>query len=496
MKLHILKNCINKAIIILFILLCTQISTISQNGYRIDVSVKELDYSPPAILSCYYGNTMMIKDTAFIDKEGNGFFTGPEKLPEGMYTIYLGPGKIFDIFLSDDQNFTLKYDPNSMNFKAEGSVDNTLLFDYIAYMVKKNNEMNILLDKKIRSTSKSEKDSINQLIIHLNIAINKHVKKCIKDNKNTFFATFIQATRDIEIPNQLVNKNHNYLDSLYAYNYYAQHFFDNFDLSDSRLLRTPIYNEKVEYYLTRVVIPVSDSLINAIDFLIESTEKDKELFKNMLSLLMLYFTRNNMIETDEAFVYLAEKYYLPKAYWATSETKELLKKKVNEKKRILIGHIAPDFEVLQVEEKHFKAAAKDPLIKADTLEGTLINMHSIEAEYTILYFWEADCGHCKEATSELYNIYQEKLKPMGVKVLSVQMLTGKEGKEKWVDYINGYTHYKWINAWQPTNYSYKELYDLRYSPILYILDKEKRIIAKNVLPKQLEEIITMYIKKL
>jgi hypothetical protein len=64
------------------------------------------------------------------------------------------------------------------------------------------------------------------------------------------------------------------------------------------------------------------------------------------------------------------------------------------------------------------------------------------------------------------------------------MLGGIEGKQKWVDFINEHELYDWMNVWSPYDYTYKVNYDIRTTPVIFILDKDKKIIAKSLNPKQ------------
>ena len=75
------------------------------------------------------------------------------------------------------------------------------------------------------------------------------------------------------------------------------------------------------------------------------------------------------------------------------------------------------------------------------------------------------------------------------------MLTGVEGKVKWVDFVNNEKLYGWINAWNPYDFSYREVYDITSSNILYLIDENKKILAKRLSPEQAEKIILEELKR-
>ena len=66
------------------------------------------------------------------------------------------------------------------------------------------------------------------------------------------------------------------------------------------------------------------------------------------------------------------------------------------------------------------------------------------------------------------------------------------GKVKWVDFINKHQMYDWINAWNPYDYKYKIQYDVRTTPQIFILDKDKKIIGKRIGHDQVFDLIEAY----
>ena len=60
----------------------------------------------------------------------------------------------------------------------------------------------------------------------------------------------------------------------------------------------------------------------------------------------------------------------------------------------------------------------------------------------------------------------------------------------WYDFVEEHHFYsdKWYNVWNPfANYRFK--YDIASSPVLYLLDENKKIIAKRIGYEQAIEII-------
>jgi len=78
-------------------------------------------------------------------------------------------------------------------------------------------------------------------------------------------------------------------------------------------------------------------------------------------------------------------------------------------------------------------------------------------------------------------------------VIAISTLFGEDGKEQWADFVNEYQLYDWINAWNPYSYEYKLKFDILSTPTIYLLDKDKKIIAKKISPEHVVEIITSLI---
>ena len=197
---------------------------------------------------------------------------------------------------------------------------------------------------------------------------------------------------------------------------------------------------------------------------------------------------------DAVHVHLADKYYIHESWWSDAKFIADLKDRTEKAKPLLIGAIAPDAELMSVPAEHFISALTDTSLRRYPHAGTKINLRQVNAKFLVLLFWEADCGHCKIAVPELYKIYEE-LNDPNVKVLAVSTLFGEDGKTKWVDFVNEHKLYDWINAWNPYSYDFKLKYDVVTTPQIYMLDENKKIIAKKISPEQVKEIITSLEKR-
>ena len=131
--------------------------------------------------------------------------------------------------------------------------------------------------------------------------------------------------------------------------------------------------------------------------------------------------------------------------------------------------------------------------------GEKASLYSIKAPFTLVIIWDPTCTHCKHDLPIMDSLYNAEWKAMGVKVFA--MATETDGKKNdWTSFIgkNNLNH-DWINVYYSNKddkkrtdeglLGYGRLYDVTGFPTLYLLNKDKHIIAKKVGYKQVSEIL-------
>lgn len=460
-----------------------------KGGYEISINIKGIA-DTTIILGHYLGKSMYPDDSAAVDHKGSALFTGDKKLTGGLYVVYMPNGQYFEFIMGDDQYFSITADTVDYvsSLKAAGSADNELFFDFQRYMLSKRGEMEALQKEFSEAKDEKSKQKASDKIQALNNERIGKIRKIAEENPTLFASVFLKATLDIEVPEDIQK------DQQKNYEYFKAHYFDNFDLSDVRLLYSPLYEEKIRFYLDNVVLQIPDSLNKEIDMIIGKSKADSALFRYVLITLFNKYAKSQIMGMDAVQVHIADKYYINEAWWSDGKFITDLKERVNILKPLLIGEYAPDVQLRFIPKEHFLQAENDTAIKRYPHAGSFFKISDIQADYTILLFWEATCSHCKTAVPELYRIYEDSLKMMNVKVISISTLFGEDGKIKWIDFVNKNKLYDWINAWNPYDYKFKITYDVRTTPQIFVLDKQKKIIAKKLGPEQMVGFIEMHKK--
>ncbi|MEM9053001.1 MAG: redoxin domain-containing protein, partial [Bacteroidota bacterium] len=333
-------------------------------------------------LANYYGEKLYYADTAYTDKSGNFSFSGITSEQEGKYAIVAPGPKYFEIVLADGENVFMKTDTANltMNMEVVESKNNKIMYNYMQYLGEKKKEREALVQEMeaIKDDEKAE-EKIKKKYTDLNQEVLDYQRKVIAENPNKFAAHEIKMSIDPEVPEDLKSDRES------GYFWFKNHYFDNIDLNDDRIVRTPIYHSKLVTFLNKTVIQTPDTLIPTIDDLISQIDPTSEVFKYTVHYITYNFETTKIMGLDAVFVHMVDKYYKTGlATWMDEEKLKTIIEKSDGKKGTLIGKTASE------------------LVLADTTGENWISTHrDIKSDYLILYFYDPDCGHCKKETPKL-----------------------------------------------------------------------------------------------
>jgi len=256
------------------------------------------------------------------------------------------------------------------------------------------------------------------------------------------------------------------------YNYNKDHFFDNLDFTDERLLRTPLLYARLDAFFRNVVIQHPDSINKEIDRIINKCEDNYNVFQFVSVYLFNHFRESEIMGHDAVIVKLADDIYLSgKADWITNDFRDDLARQVELLRNNLIGMKAKNLVM-------------------DSYNGIFVSLYDIEKDFTILYFWEPECGYCKEVTPKLRDVYEQS-KDKSIEVFAVCTI---DDEELWSEYIEKY-ELTWINGWDPERLTrFDFYYNVQATPMIYILDRDKTIIAKKISVDDISSFIDNYRK--
>jgi thiol-disulfide isomerase/thioredoxin len=448
-----------------------------KNGYEINVTIMDLQDST-VFLAYHLGDKQYIKDTAKLDRSGNGIFRGQQNLPQGIYMIVLPGRKYFEILISDNQRFSLSctFSDYFNTLKFTGSKENSAFVEYQKNWVTMQ-QTAIAISKRIQN-NKQNNDSLKILGSVQKLQeenMKTYLKSVVKANEGNFLGTLVKGLLPIDIPKFTIPIGYKNPDSIrwvLNYNYNKDHFFDNIDLNDERLIRTPLLYSRLDSFFTNVLIQSPDTINKEIDKLINKCSSNYKMFQFVSVYLFNHFRESEIMGHDAVMVKIADDIYLSgKADWVTREFKDDLRKQIDLIRPNLIGKKAENMVM-------------------DSYKGIFVSLYDVEKDFTVLYFWEPNCGHCQEATPKL-KAYYDKPKDYSLEVFAVCTTADKE---KWTKYIED-NKITWINGWDPKRISHFDFYyNVQSTPTIYVLDKNKKIIAKKLAVEEIGPFIDNYRK--
>lgn len=459
---------LKRSILILVTFLCIA-TAYAENTYEIEIKIEGYQDSV-LLLTSYFGKKINLVDTAYAVKPGEFVFEGNKQLPGGIYmAVSMDKKKLFEFVISDDQKISFSTDTSNLmsNMKVKGSKENKLFYSYLKFN-EEQYQLNKSLLSKIDSLSnlsddtdnlKSSLDSVNKQTIEYKLDL-------IQNNQGTFVADLLVAMRDVEIPDSITEST----DSTMSYRYYKEHFWDYFNLSDERLLRTPMFMRKIDRYFDQLVVFHPDSVISAIDTIIFKSRPSQEVVGYLVWHFISEYQNPKFMGFDKVFVHLVEEYFSKEQITNTTPSiLASLQERAAMLKPILLGEPAPN------------------LLLIDST-GYLQSFRSISSNYTILFFWDSDCGICGKEITELKKLYN--VPDYDVEIYSINVNSDLEGWKKAL--IEKQLPGIQVNGTRSATKDFHDLYDIYGTPVIYVLDKDKKIIAKRIGANKLEEFIKNY----
>lgn len=460
-------------LIVLTVLLQLSLAQCQPSGRKIEIEIKGIS-DTVLYLVHYYGNSNSIADTAFRDKAGKYIFAGKTSLAQGVY-IVVDESKskpYFEFLVDKNQHFKMKTDTVAPfdNLAITNSPVNEQFKTYSNYVRDSRKEADAIKEKMSAlkdEDAEKNKDAIKNLETQF-WEIDKRVKAYQRELADKDPGSMLAVLLNLQWEPEAQNlENATRQDSLNAYYYTKTHYWDKIDFADDRYVRTPIFHEKLKTFMTVLVVQHPDSVIMEGEKIIAQTVPAPELYKFVVWYMGNMTERSNVMGMEKAFVHFAREYYLKgKTWWASEPVLKKMDERVRVLERTLIGVVAPELQMWDTNK-------------------VVTSLHRVKADYTILVFWDYDCGHCNKVMPVLRDYYHE-VKKEGVEVFAVCTKTDldkwkKALHDKQLDWIN-------VNGGYSIN-RYDTLYDILATPVIFLLDKDKKILAKKIEVDQLKEIL-------
>jgi thiol-disulfide isomerase/thioredoxin len=463
------------------LLIATSICSQAQ-GYKI--TLKSNYKAGLAYLTYYLGKDLILQDSAATANNGIAIFKNNSNLMPGIYSIVF-PGKRLstDFLIDKEQIINITADTNKLeNVQVTGSIANTDFKNYQAVVNVIGKKLQA--EKKAYDMSKTKADSSLHDVEYrkYNSQLNEYREKVVKDKPKSMLAVLLSALRESPLPTKIpITKQ----DSVENYQFYKSNYWNGVTFLDDRVIRTPFFMPKLKNYYEQVLSQNPDTLIKDLDYKLLLARSNPEMYKFLLNWYTDQYISPKYMGQDAVFVHLYQKYHSQgMSKWLTKYQDSVISRRAFMLMSNLVGEKAANLELADV-------------------NGKPKSLYDVNADYTFVVFWDPNCGHCKEEIPRIDSFYRAIWKAKNIKVYAV-LSDGENLKQAWLDFIKEKNIGDWVNVYQTKAMadmeltqqkpSFKQLYDVYVTPTMFLLDKDKRIVAKKLSIEQFNDFIEVKMK--
>jgi len=400
-------------------------------------------------------------DTASTDQTGSFEFSLGSDFPIGQYAVVTGPKQMIELIFNDENiRFVSTGSSDQDQVQIIESVENMIYYNYLS--VKGEVLYNLdLLDPVLQYYPKSDTfymQTLNEARA-LQSSLDERVETLIENNPNTLAARFIRVDKPVFADPELSREERK--------EYLKSHYFTDMDFLDTILIRSNILTSKIISYMGLYQRPdmtkeeMEDQLLIAVDTIMERAFVDQQIYEFVIGFMINGFEH---IGFEKGLKFIADKNMLNE-FCVNTERKKELENKIELIKKLAIGQPAPDFTTVDI-------------------DGDTIHLNDIKAQTTILAFWASWCPHCDEALPQMKKFYDPE-NTGKLQIIAVSIDKSENDLKKAIA-ENGY---RWINIGELKGWEgpVVQEYGVVATPTFFVLDQDKKIIAKPVRFDELEK---------
>ena len=419
------------------------------------------------IVSIPNGERPEILDTIRSDSTGLFIYRGNGDLEAGVYFIGKRRNKqMYKLIIKPgDDTFDVYFDfLRRRKIKVQNSPENKIYVDYLVSIDNLKLKSNLLS----RGQNQVKLDSVHRLMNNIRL-------RFIKKHKGTIAALLIKSELDWVdpvfngVPTSELEKK--------LLDYKIKHYLDNLDFGNPMTFRLPGTHKELMRYFDKVLILKPSVVNNKIDELFSEMGFKSKMYEYYLPFFLKKYNRGYKGWFDTVYVHIARNYYnKDKAPWVPQNTHAYVQDQADRKELTLNGKIIPDITFV-------------------TQRGDSVRLLDIPSEFMILVFWRPGCSHCRHAMPILNKLRKE-FKNKGVKIVTICTRQRSDTYRCWdgvkKEKMDKFA-YNLADKGGKTKFLRK--FNVGGVPMIYILDKNKRIIDKNIKAKDLIERLKAVVKK-
>lgn len=410
----------------------------------------------------FINNTTLKKDSLVIggSKKAVGSFTFslPASAKVGAYrATYRMEGAGFVDFFYNKENVSFIFNPEypQQSIAFTQSKENKVYQEYLANIIEAQEKLDSIQVAYLQNKTLSVQEAYKKAYSNFNSIQNKYEK----ESANLYISPFVKASPRKNSPEVLTSAK-TYLEGI------QNTFFEKLDFSNKTLINSSFLTNRILDYVFYINytedLDEQQNLYKSAITTVLSKIKSPSFKKDIIEFLIEQFEAQKNVEIID---YLFQSHY--KKLPVNLQSQQFIK----DKEALFaseIGRIAPDFSWTENGKSY----------KLSTLN---------DAETYVLVFWSTSCSHCLREIPQLYSYLADK---KNIKVVAFAL---ENDELVWQNYkktnLYGWHNVLGLNKWQNKT---ARTYNINSTPSYFVLDKNKRIIAK---PYEFKDVKDYFDKK-
>lgn len=400
------------------------------------------------------GEKVELVDSIRTSKPGEFIYNFADRIfHKGFYRLQLNQQKVVD-FVYNGTDIELQTDALNIfdSMKVISSLSNSLYYNFVKLNKTYKTKSELLQLILARYPKDDEYYEVSKA--RLNALQDEYIEFVYSTSQNepeSFIARYI---RSVQLP--IIN---------YALTPEEQlkelklHALDHVDFNDEALIYSDCFSNKaIEYlmYYRNPQLPkelLEKEFTIAVDTLLTKASVNQLVYQHVTEYLIDGFKKFGF---DTIIDYILENYVIKDDLCLNEELESSIENRIKQSKLLSVGSEVPDISI-------------------NDSEGKTVVLSKLKSEKTLLIFYSSNCPHCKEMLPKLSKLYDSQ-DEKAVEILAISL---DEKREDWLDFL-GENNFNWINVSDQQGWFGKVARDyyIYATPTMFLLDSEKKIIAK------------------
>lgn len=446
-----------RSIILLLFFLTTGL-LFSQNNFEITGKISNLR-EKKVYLGSFYGEKVTVVDSAQVGPEGTFTFAVHPAQAHGYHRVILARDHYVDMIVNNENiRFSTDFDHPLDSLGFTESLENLIYYDFLKEIREnrlKEDLLSTLVDfypkddvfyreiamqyEKVQRDMQRYTDSIAATYPHF------YVTRVIRAQQRPFMGAELTPEERID----LLKSN----------------YWSGIDMSDTSLLRSTVYTNLAIDYLSLhsnrqfTQEQLENAFIGAVDMILSHSMEDENVYRFMLEYLVKGFEKYHF---DKVLDHISTTYSFEEGCENENIDSEVVKRLKNYQ-NLSVGKPAPG------------------MILPD-ISGKMVDLRQFSNDYVLLIFWASWCPHCSEMMprlKEIYHQYRPRLEMIAISIDSDEAAYRKALEEG---------NFPWLNCSDLKGWGTQPAidYNIYATPTMFLLDKQKTIIAKPITLAELQ----------